>query len=272
MREAPLARPIHIAFSYDEEVGCTGVRSLLERLRARPVRPQACIVGEPTGMGVVIGHKGKRSVRATVRGRTRHSSLAPQAVNAVEYGARLALAVTAVGERFAREGPHDALYDVPHSTGHVGVLRGGTALNIVPDACELLFEFRTLGVVDADAPVEAVERYAREVLEPAMRAVAPEAGIDFDVYAGFPGLDTPADAEVVALAKRLAGRSDHAKVSYGTEAGLFHETAGIPTVIVGPGSIEQAHTADEWIETAQLERCAAFLGRLIEHCRTSGPA
>jgi acetylornithine deacetylase len=217
-------------------------------------------------MGVVVGHKGKRSVRATVRGRTGHSSLAPKKVNAVEYGARLAAQISRIAERLAQEGPHDDHYDVTHSTGHVGVLCGGTALNIVPEAAEMLFEFRVLDGVDADALVEEVVRYAREVLEPRMKAVDPATGFDFDVFAGFPGLEMAPDAGVVTLAKALSGQNSHAKVAFGTEAGLFHDIAGVPTVVIGPGSIEQAHEADEWITVEQLERCAAFVDRLVERC------
>lgn len=263
---AALARPIHLAFSYDEEVGCVGVRGLVERLADRPVRPQACFVGEPTGMEVVVGHKGKRSVRVEVVGCTCHSSLAPQGVNAVEYGAALVCEIRRIADRLAREGPQDPLYDVPYSTGHVGVLRGGTALNIVADRCEVLFEFRTIGADDPDALVDEVVRHAREVIEPRMKAVDPAAGFNFEVVAGFPGLETTPDEAVATLAKALVGRNRHAKVAFGTEAGLYRQVAGVPSVVIGPGSIEQAHTADEWIETAQLEACAAFVDRLIRSC------
>jgi acetylornithine deacetylase len=263
----PLARPLHLAFSYDEEVGCLGARSIVQRLHAMPVRPLACFVGEPTGMGVVIGHKGKRSIRAKVRGLTCHSSLAPQGVNAVEIGAKLSAEISRMAENFALNGLRDELYDVPHSTGHVGVLRGGTALNIVPDECEVLFEFRTIGQDDPDAQVEKVADFVRTVLEPGMKALDPSTGIELEVYAGFPGLDTAPDAEVVTLAKSLVGRNDHAKVAYGTEAGLFSDIGLVPTVVVGPGSIEQAHKADEWIEVEQLESCATFIKQLIERCR-----
>jgi acetylornithine deacetylase len=266
MAQASLQRPIHLAFSYDEEVGCVGVRSLVEKLSGAGVKPEACFVGEPTGMGVVTGHKGKRSVRATVRGLTCHSSLAPQGVNAVEVGAKLVAEISRIAERLMREGGRDPLYDVPHSTGHVGILRGGTALNIVPDSCELLFEFRVIGGDDADALVGEIEAFARRELEPGMKAVDPSCGIDLEVYAGFPGLDTPPDAPVVTLAKSLAGRNDHAKVAYGTEAGLFQTIAEIPTVVIGPGFIDQAHKADEWIAAEQLAKCEAFVDRLIERC------
>jgi acetylornithine deacetylase len=269
MAEASLLKPIHLAFSYDEEVGCVGVRSLVEALARAEVKPEACFVGEPTGMGIVIGHKGKRSVRATVRGLTCHSSLAPQGVNAVEIGAKLAAEISRIAERLTREGGRDPLYDVSHSTGHVGVLRGGTALNIVPDQCELLFEFRVIAGDDADRLIEEVVFFARRELEPGMKVVDPACGIDFDVFAEFPGLGTEPDAPVVTLAKALAGCNDHTKVAFGTEAGLFATVASVPTVVVGPGAIEQAHKADEWIAVGQLKKCAAFVDRLIVHSSTS---
>lgn len=263
MAAATLKRPIHLALSYDEEVGCIGGRRLAEHLAARGFRAEACFVGEPSLMDVVVGHKGKRSVRVKVRGATCHSSLAPHGVNAVEWGARLVAEIRAVSDRLAAEGARDPLYDVAHSTGHVGVFRGGTALNIVPDEAEIVFEFRTVAADDPDALVANIERYARTVLEPGMKVVDPGSGFDFEVFAGFPGLDTAPDAAVVALARGLSGANGAGKVAYGTEAGLFAEIAGIPSVVIGPGSIEQAHKADEWIAVDQLVRCAGFVERLI---------
>lgn len=267
MATAGLKRPIHLAFSYDEEVGCVGARSLVARLAERGVRPRACFVGEPTSMGVVVGHKAKRSVAATVRGHTVHSSLAPRGVNAVELAALLVARIREIAERFAAEGARDGLYDVPFTTAHVGVLHGGTALNIVADRAEILFEVRAIGADDPDAVLAEIEAYARETLEPRMKAVRAGTGIAFDVYAGFPGLDTPPDAEVVTLAKRLAGRNEHAKVAYGTEAGLFSELGGIPTVVIGPGDIAQAHQANEWIATSELEACGRFLGEVVREAQ-----
>jgi len=262
---APLQRPVHLAFSYDEEVGCIGVRRIIAYLGDLPVRPLACFVGEPTGMEVVIGHKGKRSFTTTVRGRACHSSLAPEGVNAVDYAARVIVKIREVSDRLARTGFRDPLYDVTCSTGHTGIVQGGTALNIVPDLCRIVWEFRTIGADDPDALAAEVMAHAREVLEPEMKAVAPESGIDFALTSGFPGLDTEPEAEVAVLAKRLAGRNGHAKVSYGTEAGLF-QAGGVPSVVIGPGSIAQAHRPDEFIEIAELARCGAFLDRLGEHC------
>jgi acetylornithine deacetylase len=266
MAQAKLERPIHLALSYDEEVGCIGARRLSEWLATRPVTPEACFVGEPTSMQVVIGHKGKRSIRVKVRGLTKHSSLSPEGVNAVEFGAMLVAEIRRIADELSASSNRDALYDVPHSTAHVGVLRGGTALNIVPDECEILFEFRVIGGDDPDALVQRVVDYARRELEPRMQAVDASTGFDIEVYAGFPGLDTAPDAGIVTLAKRMAGRNDHAKVAFGAEAGLFDAIAGIPSVIVGPGAIAQAHQADEWIAISELEKCDAFVSKLIAYC------
>jgi acetylornithine deacetylase len=265
MLARPLKRPIHLAFSYDEEVGCTGARGIVAELEHVPVKPIACFVGEPTSMDVVVGHKSKRSFKVTVRGKTCHSSLAPHGVNAVEYAARLVTKIREISDRHAREGARDELYDVPFTTAHVGTLHGGTALNIVPDLCTIDFEFRSIAADSLDALTEEVTGYARGVLEPEMKRVDPETGIAFTFSAGFPGLDTPPDAQVVALAKQLAGRNGHGKVAYGTEAGLF-DGVGIPTVVIGPGSIDQAHRADEFIAVAEIEKCNAFLDRLVRHC------
>ena len=261
----PLTRPIHLAFSYDEEVGCTGVRHMIAWLEREGIKPAGCFVGEPTEMGVIIGHKGKRSFKVTVRGRTCHSSLAPQGVNAVEYAARVVARIRDISDRLAKDGAQDPLYDVPMSTGHTGTFHGGTALNIVPDLATLEFEFRTMAAHDPATLADEVMTYAREVLEPEMKAVAPEAGITFELRSEFPSLDTAATADIAALAKQLAERNDHAKVAYGTEAGLF-DGAGIPTVVIGPGAIDQAHKADEFIAVDELAKCSRFIDRLIEHC------
>ncbi|MCC5977627.1 MAG: acetylornithine deacetylase [Salinarimonas sp.] len=264
--KAPLTRPIHFAFSYDEEVGCVGARGLVSWLRDQPVRPEACFVGEPSNMQVVLGHKAKRSMAVTVRGLTRHSSLAPQGVNAVEFGALLVAEIRRVAEELQGAGARDELYDVPHTTAHVGIMQGGTALNIVPDTCEIRFEIRAIGQDDPDIIVQQIRDYAAGVLEPRMQAIDPESGIDIQVFAGFPGLDTEPEEDVATLAKRLAGRNDHAKVAYGTEAGLFQTIAEVPTVIVGPGAIAQAHQADEWVAIDELMKCDAFIGQLVGHC------
>jgi acetylornithine deacetylase len=258
--------PVHLCFSYDEEVGCLGVRKLLADLAQRPVKPSMVIVGEPTEMRVVNAHKGKLSMRATVRGLSCHSSLAPQGVNAVEAAARLTVFLSDLARRKAQEGPFDEAFDVPHTTVHAGVIDGGTALNIVPSECRLAFEFRNLPQDDPrDLLAEAVDFVRREV-EPAMQAIDPATGFTFEELSAFPALDTEPDAAVVTLAKALARANDTGKVAFGTEAGLF-AADGIPAVVCGPGSIEQAHKPDEFIALDQLAQCERFLDRLLDHVR-----
>lgn len=256
------ARPVHFAFSYDEEVGCIGVRGLIAELARKPVLPAACIVGEPTMMDVAIGHKAKRSLKITALGSSGHSSRAPQFVNAVEHAARIVVKMREIGQRLAAGSGRDELYDIAHSTAHVGTIHGGTALNIVPDRCEITCEFRVLPAEDADALVDEIAAFIREEVEPAMKAVHPDAGVEIELLAAFPGLDIAADHPLVARAKRAAGRNGHRKVAYGTEAGLFDEL-GIPTVVCGPGSIEQAHKPDEFIAVEQLAACESFLAALL---------
>ncbi len=267
MVAASLATPLHIVFSYDEEVGCIGVRGAIREIADWPVRPRACIVGEPTMMQVVLGHKTKRSIRVTVRGKSGHSSLAPDFVNAVEYAARLSVFISDIGRDFAATGAVDPLYDVGHTTAHVGMLHGGTQLNIVPDKAVFDYEFRAIREDDADALVARVETYAREELEPAMKAVHPDAGFDFHEISGVDGLDTEPEADVVSFVKALAQRNDHAKVAFGTEGGLFQTMADIPTVVIGPGDIGRAHKADEYIGLDEIAAGSAFIERLIERCR-----
>src|SRR3954453_23202871 len=265
MLKTNLKKPLHLAFSYDEEVGCWGVRRMIPKIVEGAAKPIACFVGEPTEMDVVIGHKGKRSFKVTVRGRTCHSSLAPLGVNAVEYAARVIAKIRDVSDRMAKSGARDELYDVPFTTGHTGYLHGGTALNIVPDIAAFECVFRVLAVDKSSVLAQEVIDYAKNVLEPEMKAVAPEAGFEFEDRSEFAGLDTAVDADVTLLAKRLSGRNNHRKVAYGTEGGLFSE-AGVPTIVCGPGNIDQAHKADEFIAVSELDKCGKFLDRLIEHC------
>lgn len=263
MLRRPLEQPIHLALSFDEEVGCVGVRRLLTGLERLAVKPAACIVGEPTGMAVVTGHKGKTSVRCRVRGRECHSALTPSGVNAIEMAAELVTWLRRKGRRFQDEGPWDPAFEPPFTTVLTGVIEGGTALNIVPGGCAFEFEIRNLPAHDAASILDELKAFAERELLPEMRAVSREAGFEWDETSRFPGLDLPGDAEVAELAKSLTGANQTSKVSFGTEAGLFHE-AGIPAVVCGPGSITQAHTADEFITLEQVAQAEDFIGRLID--------
>lgn len=266
MVEARLETPIHLAISYDEEIGCVGVRPMLGEIAKRTVRPLGAFIGEPTEMKVIIGHKGKHGVRATFRGLARHSSIAPDGVNAIEYAAGLIVEIRRRAVALAAVRSKDSLYDVPHSTLLTSIVHGGAALNIVPDICTVDFECRGIGITESREVTDAIVAWARAELEPAMKSRHPECGIDFEEILDYPALDTAADAAIVTLAKSLAGRNDHAKVAFGTEASLFASMADIPSVVIGPGAIAQAHTPDEFVEMAELEKCAGFVERLIAHC------
>jgi acetylornithine deacetylase len=259
--EAGLTTPIHLCFSYDEEVGCKGVRPLLAFLARQPIRPAMCIVGEPTDMKVITGHKGKTSLCCHVRGKEAHSSLAPHGVNAVNAAARVVSHLADMAARKAAEGPFENDFDVPYTTLHTGTIEGGTQLNIVPGHCRFEFEFRYLPQDDPQALLAEVKRYAEQEVQPAMQAVDPATGFSWEEISSFPGLDLSPDAAVIELAKALSGGNATGKVAFGTEAGLF-DAAGIPTVVCGPGSIDQAHKPDEFVALEQVALCERFMERL----------
>jgi acetylornithine deacetylase len=258
-----LRKPLHFALSYDEEVGCIGVRRLIADIVARGIRPAGCIVGEPTGMELVVAHKGKKSWRCRVRGFEAHSSLTPQGVNAVQIACEIVAYIAQRARDFRDHGRQDAAYDVPYSTAHVGVIRGGTALNIVPRDCSFDFEIRHLPFDDPDAFIADVRAFAARFL-PHMHAVDPATYIEFDALSVLPGFDTHDGSAITHLAHACNGHGGAGKVSFGTEASLFHN-ADIPTVICGPGHIAQAHQPDEWCELEQVARCEDFMRRLVEH-------
>jgi acetylornithine deacetylase len=272
MIERKLPAPIHFALSYDEEVGCNGVRSLVAALAGRSPRPALCIVGEPTEMQVILGHKGGRGYHVHVAGKEAHSSLAPQAVNAIQYAGELIAFIAGLAQQLAEQGPRDALFDVPHTTISIGLVEGGTAINIVPKDCRFTFEYRYLPGVDPETIIARIEAHASAVLEPRMHAVAAESGIRFEPAYRYPALDMAPDHPAVSLVKTLAGRNDHAKVAFGTEGGLFQSLAGIPTIVCGPGSIGQAHRPDEFIALDQVARCEGFLDALLDRMQAGLPA
>jgi len=257
-----LRRPVHFALSYDEEVGCIGVRRLIEDIVRRGLKPTGCIVGEPTGMQLVVAHKGKKGYRCLVRGHEAHSSLTPLGVNAVQIACEIVTFLTGMARAFRDGGAYDDAYDVPYTTVHTGVIRGGTALNIVPRDCWFDFEFRHLPFDDPDLLLARVKEHAARFL-PEMRAVAPDTFIEFDALSTLPGFDTHGDSEIADIGRACNGTHDCGKVSFGTEASLFHNAA-IPTIICGPGHIAQAHQPNEWVALDQLAACEAFMRRLAD--------
>ena len=257
-----LKRPLHFALSYDEEIGCIGVHRLIADVTARGIKPAGCIVGEPTGMRLVVAHKGKKAYRCRVRGHEAHSSLTPQGVNAVQVACEIVTCLTHMAHRFRDRGGFDAAYDVPYTTVHTGLIHGGTALNIVPRDCTFDFEFRHLPFDDPDALLAEVRRFAATLL-PDMHAVDPATHIEFDALSVLPGFDTHGGSEIAELGRACSGTHDFGKVSFGTEASLFHN-ADISTIICGPGHIAQAHQPNEWVTLEQLALCEAFMRRLAD--------
>lgn len=255
-----LTTPIHIAFSYDEEIGCVGVRPMVAELGRTLPRPRMVIVGEPTSMTVVDAHKGPARWLVTVTGRAAHSSMAPLGVNAIHHAGAIIGELQRI-EAELRETARDERFDPPYATLQVTEISGGTATNIVPVTCRLGFEVRAIPGVDTDAIESRLMRFAEDRCLPEMRAVADEVGISIKLSNRVPPFAADRSSEVVALALKLAQQNDTYAVSYATEAGLFQD-AGAPAVVCGPGAIAQAHTADEWIAESQLERCTAFLSRL----------
>jgi acetylornithine deacetylase len=260
----PLAAPVHLALSYDEEVGCRGAPRLLDRLaELLPVRPFGAVIGEPTAMRVANGHKGKAGYACIVSGLACHSALSHQGVNALEIAAEIVVRLRRRNLEFRACGPFQQGFDPPHCTVTTSVIAAGTALNIVPDACRFEFEFRTLPGQAAAALLAEVQGFAEAELLPEMRARHPGAGIAWRELMSYPALGGTGDSALERLCCELTGAARPGKVPFGTEAGLF-AARGIPSVICGPGDMTVAHKADEHIERAELERCASFLRRLVE--------
>jgi acetylornithine deacetylase len=257
---APFA--IHLALSYDEEVGCFGVRHLIADMRDAGIQPLACIVGEPTSMVPAIAHKGVYRYKCCVRGKEAHSSLTPQSVNAIEMAARVITRLRDMAEGFERNEKRYEGFDVPFSTASVGQFHGGIADNVVPRDAEFRYEFRDLPTADVAAMQREVMAYARG-LEPQMQRVAPEAGFTFETICEIPSFLGSAQDGVTRLAQRLSGERRTTEVAFGTEAGIF-KNSGIRTVVCGPGSINQAHQPDEYVTLEQLARCEQFMRGLAE--------
>ena len=253
--DAPFA--VHLAFSYEEEIGCFGVKELIADLRDANIRPLACIVGEPTSMIPAIAHKGVYRYKCCVRGKEAHSSLTPHSVNAIEMAARVVGRVRDMAEDFEKNEPRFEGFDVPFSTSSVGQFHGGIADNVVPRDAEFRYEFRDLPTANAAQMQSEVVAYAKS-LEPAMKKVAPAAGFEFETICEIPSFLGSKDDPVTRLAQELSGERSTTLVAFGTEAGLF-KNAGISTVVCGPGSIQQAHQPDEYVSLEQLGRCEAFM-------------
>src|SRR5579863_7588920 len=263
MKARNLARPLHLFISYDEEVGCHGAKRLIEDLDESGLKPALCVVGEPSGMQPILAHKGKLNLRVGVRGLPGHSSEPGKGVNAVQAAGEAIAYVAAEARRLAKEGPFGEGFDPPHTTIHVGTVQGGTILNIIPERCEFIMEWRN---IPGDEPMRHLDRmreYVAANIEPAMHAVNRNTGFDFEVLITMPGLSLDPDHELTSIVKQLTGSNSTGKVSYGTEGG-YYQGADIATIVCGPGHIAQAHQPDEWIAQEQLDACDAFIRRLAD--------
>ena len=258
-----LNTPLHLGFSFDEEIGCVGVRSMIDLLGAATHQPLMCIVGEPTELNVATGHKGKTACHVTCTGKAGHSALAPQALNAIHLATDLILQVREQQRLLAGNINQDADYDVPYTTLHVSNIRGGVALNIVPDKCTFDLEIRNLATDDPISILGDIQASAKQIVSDARTNTA-EADIDFEIYNTYPGLDTNPQSTVVDFVRSLTTGNNTFKVAFGTEGGLFSSKLGIPTVVCGPGSMEQGHKPDEFISIDQLNRCEHMLDNLLD--------
>lgn len=262
LAQRQLAKPVHFAFSYDEEVGCRGAPLLIADLQRAGIQPEGCIVGEPTEMQPVIAHKGIQVFRCRVTGHAAHSSLTPQGCNAIDYAAELICYLRDLAQRIRAEGLRDDYFDVPYTSVSTNMIQGGNAHNTIPALCEFIFEFRHLPSIKPQTILSEIEAYISDVLLPRMQQERSTANIELENLAAAPGFEADNQSVLLQWAREIAQQADILKVAYATEAGQF-QAAGIPTIVCGPGSIEQAHRANEFVEITQLERCRQFLENII---------
>lgn len=255
-------KALHLALSYDEEIGCVGAPVMLAELKKRGFVADGCIVGEPTSMKPVVAHKGMNVYKCTVRGKAAHSSLTTEGCNAIEYASRIIAHIRQRADEWRTVGPFDQVFDVPHNTIGTNLTAGGIAVNTIPEWSEFRYEFRNLPDVDPDEIQKNIEKYVADVILPGMRAEYPDAEVVFQRTAVVPGLVANEDSALMKLIQSLTGDDEIRKVAYGTEAGLFQEL-GIPSIICGPGSIEQAHKANEYVEADQLDQCDELLRGVV---------
>ena len=259
---AKLSMPVALAFSYDEEVGCLGVPSLIRLLSGSPILPALCIVGEPTNIVPVLAHKGKIALRCHVHGVEAHSAMTHLGANAIEAAARIIVAIREIADDLARNGQSDPGFTPAFTTLQTSRVTGGTATNIIPNYCCFEFEIRNLPNEDPEPIFASIRSFAEREVVPDLSARGSGARVEWERTFSYPGLEVDSASQAAQRICRIVGREAGPKVSYGTEAGLYHE-AGIPTVVCGPGSIEQAHRPDEFLSIEQLVACDRFLRAVV---------
>ena len=263
----PLKRPVHLSFTYDEEVGCIGVHSLVHSLQKHIKKPAFAVIGEPTEMRIIHAHKGIHSYCTTITGHEAHSSAVHKGVNAVAIAAELIAFLNRKQKECMVKQASDPVasqFDPPYSTIHVGTIQGGTARNIIPKHCTFFWEIRS---VPNDHPEEIFEEFSAlcQSFIPDMQKISSKAGISTESLAVVPGLQKNQDSAIENVLLAISGQNRTETVSFGTEAGIFQQEGGIPAIVCGPGSIMQAHKPNEFIEIFQLERAISFFSQLLAH-------
>ena len=258
-----LIKPLHIAFSYDEEIGCVGVRGLIDVMQDFEIKPEFCVIGEPTEMQTAIAHKGKTAATCHCKGVAAHSALAPSGLNAIYLAQDMIQEIRQLQEKIIATSVKDQDFDVPYTTLHVGTIQGGTVVNIVPDHCEFKFEVRNLADDDPMNIIGQLNDAANEITQ-RYRSQFEDSGIEIAITNQYPALNTQPNAAVVNKVNQLLGNDDTGKLAFGTEGGLFQNLLNIPTVICGPGSMDQGHKADEFVALSQLNQCDKFLSSLLD--------
>jgi acetylornithine deacetylase len=261
LTEAVRDRPLHFAFTHDEEIGCIGARALADTLRDKGLRPAVAIIGEPTSMRIVEGHKGCYEYSTRFTGLEGHGSAPDRGVNAVEYAVRYVARLLELKEALKARAPARSRFDPPWTTINTGALTGGHAHNVIPGRARVDWEMRPVQPGDADLVKSDLARYCAETLIPAMRAVSPDADIVTEIMGEVDGLVPADDNEAKAILMELTGATGADVVPFGTEAGIF-QAMGMSAVICGPGSIAQAHKPDEFLSVAQLSECLGMIERL----------
>jgi acetylornithine deacetylase len=257
-----LKAPLYISLTHDEEIGCVGVRALLDRLVDRPPVVRACIVGEPTSMAIGLGHKGKCAARAIFNGVGGHSALAPRFLNSIHLAADFIAALRRRQDELAAHPAAGTGYDIPYATIHVGLIRGGTALNLVPDVSSVDFEIRSGISTDPSSIMSAIARDAEQIVH-RVRDRFPQAKVEIQTVNSYPGFETDKNSDVVSFMRSLLVTANLTNLAFGTEGGLFANRLHVPVVICGPGSIVQAHIADEYIAREQIAACDRMMDRLV---------
>ncbi|BCI66239.1 acetylornithine deacetylase [Acetobacter aceti] len=257
--QSGLRAPLHLAISHDEEIGCVGVHSMLRDLAARGFQARGCVIGEPTGLRAVSGHKGKLAARIVCHGLAAHSANPDRGCNAIGLATDMVKVIEAVQEELKETGARDEHYEVPYSTMQVGLIRGGVALNIVPDQCEVQFEMRLLPGID---PQPLLDRLCVEADR--LCSERPHARIEIETLNTYPGLHTPDDSSFLHEIMQITGDNAPSRIGFGTEGGLFSEYLDMPVVVCGPGSIDRAHKADEFILPKELQDGVQFVEQVVD--------